>query len=285
MGNVARHFRNKRVLNPKNMDDAIRRGEYDFNLFFDAPGCTIADAAVAGGTYLIPVRLQAGHYTYEYVHIGPDTEVTGGFVPTLRTAGGYNLLMTSDVVGNGIELNFGGTRAGHPRNFKPRVTGGGGANWFRRCLLLFDNVSGVDVVMGFAKIATPVNTLTEIVDVVGLRILGDSSSGLAVVSIVYNQNNAGTTDYTEVAVGTLTDAQTIELEVRCVGGYWQFWVNGAQVSPGTSIQADLDDEFRPILRAIETTDGAADMALLATEGGDLAFRSEELLTALAGTIT
>lgn len=287
MGIASRHFRNKRVLNPKNLDDAIRSGRYDFNLFFDAPGCTIADAAVVGGTYLIPVRCVAGRYTYEFVHVGPDTEVTGGFVPTLRTAGGLNLLMTTDTVGNGIEFNFGGTRLGHPRNFIPRVTGGGGENWFRRWLLLFDNVSGVDIFAGFVKAgADPVVSLTEMIDIVGFHIFGDSSSALAPITLLYNQNNGGTTDYTEVSLSTnLTDGQLIELEVRCVGSYFQYYINGVQVGTSTILQADLDDEFRPILRAVETTDGAADMSLLATEGGPLAFRSEELLSALAGTIT
>ena len=65
-------------------------------------------------------------HAYEYVTIGPDTEVTGGVVPVLRTAGGYQMLPSTDVVGNGFELCFGSaTRLGHERNFIPRVTGGG----------------------------------------------------------------------------------------------------------------------------------------------------------------
>ena len=288
MAIAKRHLRQNRVISPKNVEDSYRLGRYDFEDFMNAPICFLQDGTLTepAGTILIPISVNTGRYTYEFVTVNLDTMVSAGFVPLLRTAGGYDFVMTSDVVGAGTEVSFGGaTRAGHPRNFIPRVTGGGGEDWFRRVLVLFSNVSGVDVTFGFRKVGAQVASLTEIIDVVGFRILGDSSSALAPITIVYNQNNEGTTDYTSATVGTnLTDAQVIELEVRSVGGYWQFFINGVRVNTELSIQADLDDEFVPIFRSILTTDAASSVAVLCTEGGPLSARSNELLSALAGTV-
>ncbi len=280
-----RHERRKRVVSPRMLTDAIRRQRYFLDTFMDAPLCTIYGSLTEPTlTALEKNRLFTGRYNFEWSVVAVDH--TAASQPTIGSEGGLNLVLSgSDVAGNGLEVNFGSSLAGHPRNCTPRVTGGGGEDWFVRVLLLIDDVSGCEIILGFRTTGAYVATLTEVLNHAGIRVLGDSSSALAAFSTTTNLANSSTTDYTSTALtNVLTDATLVELEVQSNAGYVRYFVNGVQVGPTTD-QFALDQRVAPFLRALQQTDVAAEIKLLAAEGGPLDQRSEETLTALAGATT
>lgn len=273
---IRRHFGGRRAVGPENLVDSVLKGRYIFETFSQEPlaGKKGAVYAAPAGTSLQEQWVDTGRYRLEYSFLG---DATDAFVPVIGTDGGWNWVLTTATLDRGVEVCFGGTQAGHPRNFLSSE------DWFARILLNVDDASGVDLVFGFKKIAVPVLTLTEVSDIAGLRILGDSSSALAALSIVTVLNNAGATDYSSSALTeTLTDGATIELEVRCVGRKAKFLVNGVERKLATDYTFDSGDVLAPVLRALQTTDIAAEIKTLAYEAGAYPEdRAKESLLSLA----
>lgn len=279
---VRSHFGGRRAVGPENMVDSILRGRYLMELFNQDPmvskkgGIYVAPA----GTSLQEQILDTGRYRLEYSFLG---DATDAFVPTLATDGGYNwAAIASNTLDRGAEVCFGGTTVAHPRNFIASAE-----DWFFRVLLSIDDASGADIVVGFKKVATPVLTLTEVTDIAGVRILGDSSSALAALSIVTNLNNGGTSDVVSTAIdtGSLTDGQVIELEVRSIAKKAQFFVNGVRKFPSAVFTFDTDDVLAPVIRFLQTTDIAAEVKTYAAEAGPIADRSKDTLLSLAFATT
>lgn len=281
----------KDAVGPERLSRSIRSGRYLFDTFQQDILCTQGGAQAGNltelaGTSLALVRMDSGQYVYEFAYLG---DATAAFVPSLASEGGLNFgaLATDGLIG--AELNIGGGKDYHPRNFLAATSGSNfGEDWFFRALLNVNNWSGVDITVGFKKTtATYVATLTEVIDIFGIRALGDSSSALAALSAVYNQNNSGTTDYTSVAIdtGSLTDATTVELEVRGVSGKLQLYVNGVRVLGGLSVSFDAGDIFSPIIRMLQTTDLATQLKVLAVEAGPLEDRQEGSLASLGAATT
>lgn len=266
-------------VGPERLTPSLRAGRYMFETFMQEPACFIPGAlqTAPGGTDLAVACAFTGRHLLYYTFVG---DATDAFVPTLASEGGWNWVLTTATLARGVEVHFGGFKDGHPRNFVPS-----NEDWFARLLLLVDNVSGVDATFGFRKNADAVETLTEVTDIAGLRILGDSSSALAQLQIITNLNNAGSTDYTATALTpALTDAQTIELEVRSIGRVAKFFINGVQYTD-TSLTFDSGDVLAPVARLIQATDLATQIKTLAYEAGPIDDRQEGSLLSLAGTTT
>lgn len=279
------------AVGPEKLSRSVRTGRYLFDTFQNDILCSQGGAQAGNftelaGSSLAQVRLDSGSYVYEFAYLG---DATAAFVPSLASEGGLNFgtLQTDGLIG--AELNIGGVKDFHPRNFRAATTGSTfGEDWFVRALFNVNNWSGVDITLGFKKAtATYVATLTEVVDIFGIRALGDSSSALAALSAVYNQNNNGTTDYTTTAIdtGSLTDATTVELEVRGVAGKLQLYVNGVRVLGGLSVSFDAGDIFSPIIRMMQTTDLATQVKVLAIEAGPLEDRQDGSLGSLGASTT
>lgn len=267
------------AVGPERLADDVVYGRYFFDTFGMEPSASKkgAIAAAPAGTSLQEQWFDTGRYRFEYTFLG---DATDAFVPVLATEGGYNWgALATLTLDRGVEICFGGTTVGHPRNYRV----GTDEDWFLRCLWIFDDVSGIDLTVGFKKAATPVATLTEVTDIVGVRVLGDSSSGLGALSVVSNLNNGGTSDYTSTAIdtGSLTDAQYIELEVVLTGRSQRFYVNGIRKADSAAISLDSGDSMAPICRLIQTTDICDQPKLLAAEGGPLRARREPLLKDIA----
>lgn len=270
-------------VGPENLVHSLLKGRYLFENFMQEPFARVKAANTdfePAGTSLAEIVLMTGRYNLEYAFAGDNTDV---FIPTLASEGGYNFGGSSDVAGTGFELNFGGLKDGHPRNHTPSSE-----DWFFRALFITDDASGADIFLGFRKVATYAATLTEYSDVVGIRILGDSSSTTGAFTIITNLNNAGATDYTSTtpvpAATGLEDATAIELEVRSVGGQAQFFINGVRYG-GTTYTYDSGDAMAPVIRMLQATDVAAQIKVLAAECGPLADRQPGTLASLAGTTT
>lgn len=279
---VRSHFGGRRSVGPENMVDSILRGRYLFETFTQEPLVSKKGAVYVApaGTSLQEQFLDTGRYRIEYTFLG---DATDAFVPTLGTDGGYNwAALATATVDRGAEICFGGTTVAHPRNFIASSE-----DWFFRVLLSIDDASGVDIVVGFKKVATPVLTLTEVTDIAGLRIFGDSSSGLAALSIVTNLNNGGTSDVvsTVIDTGSLTDGQVIELEVQSIGKKAQFFVNGVRRFPSSPYTFDTSDVLAPVIRFLQTTDIAAEVKTFAVECGPYADRAKDSLLSLAFATT
>lgn len=271
MSIVNRHFAGRRAVGPHNILD--HRARYFLETFGQEPlaGKKGAVYVAPGGTSLQSQWIDTGRYRFEYTFLGDATDL---FVPTLASEGGYNwAAIATNTLDRGLEINFGGETQGHPRNFVAS-----NEDWFFRVLLSLDDASGADIVVGFKKIGAAVATLTEVTDIAGLRIFGDSSSALAALSIVTNLNNGGTSDVVSTALTeTLTDGQYIELEVRSVGQKAKFYVNGVQRFPSSVFTFDTGDYLAPVIRQLQTTDIHAEFKTFAAEGGPLDYRSRETL--------
>lgn len=270
-------------IGPEHMVLSLLKGRYCFENFMMEPICHEKGSLTEpAGTSLTEINLHTGRHRFEYTFLGDNTDA---FRPTLASEGGYNWGASSDVVGTGFELNFGGLKDAHPRNFKPYVSGGGGEDWFARILLITDDASGVDIFFGFRKAAAYAATLTEYSDVTGLRIIGNSGSTDASYQIITNLNNAGATDYTATtpipAIAGLEDATAVELEVRAIGGAAQWWINGIRYV-GTTYSFDTGDVMCPVLRMTQQTDIAAQIKTLAFEAGPIEDRQPGTLLSLAG---
>lgn len=277
MGVVGRHIE-RAAINAAKWEKEILQGRYFFDSFMQDPVCFVKGTTLTepAGTSLQAQMFFTGRYWFEYAYAG---DVTDAFVPVLASEGGYNWLFT-DVLGSGVEINFGGIINGNPRNHIPSQE-----DWFFRALLIADDASGLDAFVGFRKSAAYAATLTEYSDIVGVRILGASGSSDAAITQITNLNNAGSTDYTSTAlvVAGLEDATAIELEVRSVGGRAFVYVNGASASGAIAYTYDSGDVMSPVIRLLQSTDVFAQAKTLCVEGGPLAYRRDATLLSLAGS--
>lgn len=276
MGVVGRHIE-KAAIDISKIELNLLKGRYFFESFMQDPVCFVKGATLTepAGTSLQDQMFFTGRYWFEYAYAG---DVTDAFVPVLASEGGYNWLFTN-VLDSGVEINFGGLVAAHPRNCIPSQE-----DWFFRALIIADDASGLDAFVGFRKAAAYAATLTEYSDVIGVRVLGASGSTDASFFQITNLNNAGATDYTATAlvVTGLEDATAVELEVQFVGGKGFVFVNGVQASGAISFTADSGDSFAPVIRLLQATDVWAQAKTLCAEGGPLAYRRNATLLSLAG---
>src|SRR4051812_45016891 len=112
---VRSHFGGRRAVGPENLID--HRGRYFLEVFGQEPlaGKKGAVYVAPGGTSLQEQWIDTGRYRFEYSFLGDATDL---FVPTLATDGGYNWgAIATGTLDRGLEVNFGGTTLGHPRNF------------------------------------------------------------------------------------------------------------------------------------------------------------------------
>lgn len=278
MSIIRRHVR-AGELTPDLLHADILKERYFFENFMQEPWCTVKGATTEpGGTSLTENIVDTGRYRFEYYFAGDATDF---FVPRLASEGGYNWAV-GDALGTGVEINFGGLKDGHPRNHTPS-----GEDWFFRVLLIVDDASGVDIFVGFRRVAAVAATLTEYSDVAGIRILGASGSTDGTFTVITNLNNAGSTDYTATTttVTGLEDATAVELEVRSINGKAYFLVNGSMVAGSPTFTYDSGDVMAPVARLLQVTDVAAQIKTLAAEGGPLSYRRDATLLSLAGTTT
>lgn len=265
------------IVGPEKLSASVRQHRYCFETFMNEPFCSVKGAnAAPGGTSGTENLVNTGRYTFEYYFVGGASD---GFYPLIGTAGGYDWKLDNDTVAEGVEINFGSLFTGHPRTYTSTSE-----DWFARLLFITDDASGLDLFFGGRKVAAYAQTLTEYSDLVGLRVLGDSSSTTGAITIVTNLNNAGATDYssaTATGATPLEDATAIELELRSIGGQGFLFVNGAQVT-GATYTFDSGDVFTPICRILHSTDLAGVTKTLAFECGLLADRDPNSLVSLAG---
>jgi hypothetical protein len=271
----------KGVVGSERLVRSLRQGRYCFDNFSQEPLCWVKGSIIAStptgpaGTDATQNCVFTGRHTFEYTFIGDNTDA---FVPVLASEGGYNWGATTELLGRGLEINFGGLYAGHPRCYKS-----GTDEYFARILLNIEDVSGIDLVFGFRKNEDNTNVLTNYTDVFGIQILGDSSSGLAAVNI-FNILNSGT-DIVTASSENLTDLTSVELEVRVKGRTARFFFDGAELSPNTSYTVDSGDVVAPFMWMTDTTDLGGAVKVLAFECGLLDDKSEETLYTLAGATT
>lgn len=267
VGNAA-----EKGIHPPKLSLSMLRGRYFYETFSMEPSAhTKGSMTEPTATQLVGSVLHTGAYKFEYATIGG--EPTDKVAPTLATDGGYQWgVAGNDALGAGFEINFGGNVAGHPRTFLP-----GSEDWFFRIYFNVDDVSGIDAMVGFREVGAYLDTPSEITDFASLRILGDSSSALGAFS-AYTQNAS---DLTSTAfTNTLTDATSVELEVRIVSNKPRYFVNGvALTNPTYTFASSL--RLTPIFRWVQTTDVHASLKTFAAEGGPLADRQPGLLSDLS----
>lgn len=268
-------------VGPERLAASIHQGRYFFDNFMNPPlsykvPAEGAGLVAPGGTALQSCIVDTGRNKFLFATL---TDETDQFLPILATDGGYNwVIPATPVVTDGIEINFGGDLAAHPRNFVPSRE-----DAFCRILLRTEDASGTEIFFGFRKAATVVAGYTDITDMFGVRILGNSASTDAIFSVLTQLNNTAS-DVVETSLAGVTgleDDTNIELEVRWVGGKGFILVNGAPVTGAPAYTADSGDAFSPVLRIIETTDVTAYVKTFAVEGGLIESRAQDTLNALA----
>lgn len=264
-------------IGAERLADDFLKGRYCFENFSQEPFNTKAGILLApGGTALQACLINTGNYTFQWATTADETDQ---FYPTLGTDGGYNFqIATTPVLADGVEINFGGDVAAHPRNFTA------GEKFFARVLINVTDASGADLTFGVKKTAATVATLTEITDLLAIRTVGNSASTDTVWTVLTNLNNGGSTDYTATSV-TLTgleDLTAVELEVRGNELRQGFlFVNGVPVPGAPAFTFDSGDSLSPIFRAAQTTDTTAAIKVFAFECGLIESRRPESLVTLA----
>jgi hypothetical protein len=257
------------------LENAIRTGRYfydNFGMPLRTGVYTDPDTDPAGTDTTVNVW-DTGRHVFLYTNIG---EATATLKPSLTTDG-YPTFALEALLGQGFELNFGGILAGHPRN-----TLMGSEDAFFRALLAVDNASGIDLFFGFRRIEATAAALDTYTDIAGLRVLGDSSSAAAAISILTELND-DTAPTSVETTQTLADATDIELEVRVrENRYAEFRINGAETTVKvTGFRFDTGDVLCPVIHVLHTTDVFAEFKLKAVEGGPLNCRNASLLSAAA----
>jgi hypothetical protein len=258
-------------IGPEVLVSTLPRSRYVFDNFGIDPSCSIAGAnAAPSGSTLVQNKVFTGRNLFLYNQIVDQTDE---LYPTLSlTDGGYNIVLGTAET-EGVEWNFGGLSALSPRNFI-----GSSEDFFGRIVVSFLDVSGIDFVFGVKKAAAGVASLTENTDQFVVRLLGDSSSTNAALTIVTQQNSEGTTDYTSTTSSiTVGDLEGVEIEVRGKGGKAYAFVNGAQVTGHAAYTFDSGDALSFFLRAVQTTDTCASVRLLGYEQGLLTDRVADTL--------
>lgn len=268
------------TVGPERFTPSYRSQRYFFETFMNPPMCwdpSVSLQTAPGGTSGTEEAFFTGRYTFLYAYIATASDIK---VPVLGSEGGYNWALDGDTAADGVEINFGSTLVGHPRTFTPSAE-----NAFLRVLLTSEDASGLDAFVGFRRVATYGQVLSEYSDIVGIRILGDSSSTTGAFTVITNLNNAGSSNYVSTAlVQTLEDATMVELEVFWEGRVAKFRINGRRDRTAT-FTADIGDVFTPICRLVHTTDLAGITKTLAAEGGLVADRQKGSLVSLAGATT
>lgn len=262
------------TVGPERLAKSFRQNRYFLETFMTEPFSTVKGAnAAPGGTSGESVLVFTGRYTFEYYFVGGASD---GAYPLLASDGGYDWKFDADTVAEGIEINFGSLKTGHPRTYVSTE------DFFFRGRISADDASGVDAFVGFRRVAAYAQTLTEYSDVFGIRILGNSASTDAAFTAVTNLNNAGATDYTSTNLNRagLEDATAVECEIRCKGRAGEFYINGVRFREGT-FTPDSGDYFTPVIRFLHTTDLAGPIKTLCVEGGLLKDRSKQLLKDLS----
>ena len=252
-----------------NRSDAGRLRSYWYEDFSCQPNCWVASVAGAvpsrtpGGTSTVASVLHTGNYNLEMCMQG-GADQSDNVMPYVTTDAAYDI-GSEQVLAYGMEILFGSVlNARHPRNLTAGTDDG-----YSRIRISAADASGVDIVFGYRKIEAFTGALATYTDLAGLRILGDSSSAAAAMSVVTNLNDA--TDVTSVALtNTLADATAVELDVRVSDdGSVSWYVDQQRVAASTAFVFDDTDVLTPFLFFLNTTDLGGEVKLLRADGGPL----------------
>lgn len=256
-------------IGPEKLSETLLKGRYCFENFMQEPLCSAKGALAApSGSTLVPALVNTGRYTFEYAFLG---EATAVLYPTLATDGGYDWKF-DETLDEGVEINFGGLIAGHPRVYVPTEE-----DFFARILLSVEDASGADIFFGLRKVGAYAATLSEYADVFGVRIFGDDSSTHGVFTVISSATDFASTATT---VEPLADATTIEIEVRSIGGQGFAYVNGTQIAVANKSFV-ADQAMSPTVRFLHTSDVAGQLKTYAFECGLMKDRAEGTLFSLA----
>src|SRR5688572_5282741 len=113
-----RRQHSKNTIGPELLTASVRNHRYCFETFMNEPLCFKAgeNLVAPGGTDTQQNVADTGRYRFYYTNIG---DATDAFVPTLASEGGWNWVLTTATLDRGVEVNFGGFKDAHPRNFIP----------------------------------------------------------------------------------------------------------------------------------------------------------------------
>jgi hypothetical protein len=251
------------VVGPEKLAAPLREHRYFYEPFNQTPIIFNADGySDPSLTNALTHHMFTGYNLLQYS--GLD-ENTGVVVPALTTDG-YLDIGREQTLAHGMELVFASPLAtAHPRHY----TMGTDEPYFR-VKFKAEDVSGIDLTIGFRKVQAFAAALATYTDIIGLRVLGDSSSAAGAITVVSTLNDA--TDITSTTLAeTLADDTAIEFEVRFNGRVADYRIDGAAptVTP-TAFTADSADVYTPFIYFLNTTDVGGEMKLMAAEGGLMA---------------
>ncbi len=236
-----------------------RKGRYLYEPFNQTPIVFNADGySDPSETSALIHQMFTGYNLIQYMGLGDNT---GSLVPVVTTDG-YLDIGREQAADHGIELLFGSATTAHPRNFTM-----GTDEPFFRVKFKAEDVSGIDLVVGFRKVQAAAAAFATYTDYVGLRVLGDSSSAAGAITTVTALNDV--TDTTSTSTGdTLADVTACEFEAGFNGRVAYFKIDGADPTSSTStFTADSTDVYVPFIFFQNTTDVGGEMKLMAAECG------------------
>lgn len=265
------------VVGPEKLSASARHGRYFYEPFTKQP---FAWSFVDGfgnpvGTTARVNGLFTGFNTFSYYILGTQTIV----MPVLTTDHTYDFGL-DQTLADGFELNPSTPLLGSETNAtyaNPLALKVGTDDGFIRLLFSAEDVSGLDLAVGFRKVQAYATALATYTDFAVIRVLGDSSSATGAITLVTDNDNAG--ESTTTTTDTLADATAIELEVQLRGSKAKFLKNGGDFTvTNTSFTFDDADVLIPFVYVLQTTDLTGELKFIRMEGGLLEDRPSGALS-------
>jgi len=262
------------VVGPELLSKSFREGRYGFETFSQQPfSWTVTDGfGDPTGTTGNQNAFFSGKNTWLWHVRGTQTIL----VPSLTTDGFYNFAL-DQTLADGWELLVGGNETVTTGGDIPTHYTMGTDDCFFRLLVNVEDASGLDLYVGLRKVEAFQATIDDYDELAAVRVLGDSSSAAADITLERILNNAATAS-TQTG-DTLADATDLEILVQTSGRTVGFFLNGAAPSTDvTNFQFDSGEVVMPFVAFAQTTDLTGEFKLKRAEWGLLADKPISTLT-------
>ena len=255
-------------VGPEKLVKSFREARYGFEPFSRTPFSWLV-AGSAGGGYADPtgtagniIGLNTGHNTFAWRVVGTQTIVA----PVLTTDGFYDFSLDQTLAEGFSLIVEGNNTVTTGGNAPAHYTMGTDSGCFFRVLVSAEDISGVDLTIGFRKVEAFQADFNDYDELAGLQILGDSLSAAAAINAVGILNN-GATD-TDDTGDTVADATAVELLVKVSGRVVEYVIDGAAPSTTPSTFTFDDGEvITPFIHFVQTTDLSGELKFQRAEWG------------------
>ena len=254
-------------VGPEKLVKSFREARYGFEPFAQQPHpftVTGGDGGAPTGTTGNQNAFNTGYNTFTWFVLGTQTIVA----PVFTTDGFYDFSL-DQTLSDGWSLLVNGNNTVTTGGNQPAHYTMGTDEAFVRLVFSAEDVSGVNLLVGFRKVEAFQADFNDYDELAGIQVLGDSSSAAAAINAVNILNNAATN--TDDTGDTLADATDVELLVKITGRTVTVFIDGAEpTTTPDSFTFDDGEVVTPFVNFLQTTDVSGELKLKRLEWGLLA---------------